>query len=180
MGTLTDSDSVYINGHFIGTTAYRYPPRVYDVPAGILHTGQNSLSIRLRCNGTDGGFTPDKPYQLKIDDVAIDLAGGWRWQVGIDQHEVDKYKSRLQQLAKAGSGLYHGMIYPLANYRIKGVIWYQGEANTSKPEYYESYLSALIKNWRTLYQQAQLPFCWCSSPTLCLRIRFQPAQIGRF
>lgn len=169
LGTLIDSDSVYINGHFIGKTAYRYPPRIYDVPAGILHTGQNSLSIRLQCNGPDGGFTPDKPYQLKIDDVTIDLAGEWRWQVGIDQNEVDKYKSRLRQLVKAGSGLYNGMIYPLTNYRIKGVIWYQGEANTSKPEYYESYLSLLIKNWRTRYQQAQLPFLLVQLPNFMPR-----------
>ncbi|RKO72048.1 hypothetical protein D7322_08065 [Sphingobacterium puteale] len=66
--TLIDSDSVYINGHFVGATSYRYPPRVYDVSAGILHKGDNTVTIRLRKDGLDGGFTSDKMYRLQVDD----------------------------------------------------------------------------------------------------------------
>ncbi|MGJ1192448.1 sialate O-acetylesterase [Sphingobacterium sp. G1-14] len=164
LGTLIDSDSVYVNGHFVGSTAYRYPPRIYDIPAGILHAGRNNLTVRLRSDGGDGGFTPDKSYKIRLDDVCIDLAGEWRWQIAIDQEEVEKYKSRLRHLGQVGSGLYNGMIYPLRGYGIKGVLWYQGEANAGDPSYYQSYLTSLISNWRAQFGQPQLPFLMVQLP----------------
>ena len=164
LGTLIDSDSIYVNGHFIGSTAYRYPPRIYDIPAGILHAGKNNLTVRLRTNGRDGGFTPDKPYKIKLDDVAIDLTGEWHWQTALDQDEIDTYKGRLQNLDHVGSGLYNGMIYPLGGYAFKGVLWYQGEANTADPIHYQNYLSLLISNWRAHFGQPLLPFLMVQLP----------------
>lgn len=164
LGTLIDSDSVYVNGHFVGTTAYRYPPRIYDVPAGILHEGNNTITIRLRTAGVDGGFTPDKPYKLQVDDTIIDLAGDWRWKVGLDQDAIDRYKERLRDAGQVGSGLYNGMINPLKDYGVKGVIWYQGEANTADPKPYQRYLALLIDSWRELFQQPKLPFLLVQLP----------------
>lgn len=45
--------------------------------------------------------------------------------------------------------LFNGMIAPLAGFPIRGVIWYQGEANTGdKQPRYEAKLSGLIDDWR--------------------------------
>ncbi len=41
------------------------------------------------------------------------------------------------------------MISPLVHFRIAGVLWYQGEANTVNAYAYKEILSALIKSWRT-------------------------------
>ena len=56
--------------------------------------------------------------------------------------------------------LYNGMIYPLGNLAIKGFIWYQGENNRadSPVSNYTLLNSDLINNWRTLFNQGQLPF----------------------
>ncbi|RYE14728.1 MAG: hypothetical protein EOP51_27700, partial [Sphingobacteriales bacterium] len=56
--------------------------------------------------------------------------------------------------------LYNGMIYPLRNLSLKGVIWYQGENNRDdQPVTNYAYLSAAqIKSWRELFNQGQLPF----------------------
>ncbi|RYY71873.1 MAG: hypothetical protein EOO13_01605, partial [Chitinophagaceae bacterium] len=56
--------------------------------------------------------------------------------------------------------LYNGMIYPLKNLSIKGFIWYQGENNRDDqpPSNYTKLNSAMIGNWRTLFNQGQLPF----------------------
>ena len=56
--------------------------------------------------------------------------------------------------------LYNGMIYPLHNLSIKGFLWYQGENNRrDDPQSNYGVLSdALIANWRTLFDQGQLPF----------------------
>lgn len=45
--------------------------------------------------------------------------------------------------------LYNTMIYPLIPYKIKGALWYQGEANTSNAVHYQRTLTELITSWRT-------------------------------
>jgi sialate O-acetylesterase len=45
--------------------------------------------------------------------------------------------------------IYNSMISPLIPFRIAGVLWYQGEANTINAYAYKELLSALIKSWRT-------------------------------
>ena len=52
------------------------------------------------------------------------------------------------------------MIAPLVNYSIKGVIWYQGEANASRASEYHQLFSSLIKDWRQKWQQGNFPFLY--------------------
>lgn len=44
---------------------------------------------------------------------------------------------------------YHAMIAPLLTYKIAGVLWYQGEANTKNAESYADMFSTLIESWRS-------------------------------
>ncbi|RCH53672.1 hypothetical protein DJ568_16685 [Mucilaginibacter hurinus] len=56
--------------------------------------------------------------------------------------------------------LYNGMIHPLRNLAIKGILWYQGESNRDDEPVsnYTNLNSALIKSWREIFNQGQLPF----------------------
>ena len=58
--------------------------------------------------------------------------------------------------------LFNGMIAPAINYPIKGVIWYQGEANTSieRASMYERIFPALIQDWRKQWQEGDFPFLY--------------------
>lgn len=57
------------------------------------------------------------------------------------------------------SDLYNGMINPLTNLSIKGFTWYQGENNQhDAPAKYTLLNSALIKGWRTVFKDNNLPF----------------------
>jgi len=61
----------------------------------------------------------------------------------------------------AGSSyLFNGMISPLTKLSIKGFTWYQGENNQhiNPPANYTILNSALIKGWRTVFNQPELPF----------------------
>ena len=58
----------------------------------------------------------------------------------------------------APSGLYNAMIHPLAPYTIRGATWYQGESNVWRAMQYRPLLAALIDNWRTQWDQPDLPF----------------------
>lgn len=56
------------------------------------------------------------------------------------------------------SRLYNGMVAPLLPFRIRGVIWYQGEADVSRAGDYESLFSVLIRSWRQAWGQGDFPF----------------------
>lgn len=164
MGTLVDSDSIFVNGTFVGFTSYTYPPRKYDIPAGVLTEGKNVITVRLTANSANGGFVKGKNYKIVGDDAEIELTGTWKYKIGINQNEVVKYADRLKNLNKAGSGLYNGMIYPISNYQVKGTIWYQGESNAGRPQIYASLLEALIKDWRELWNMPDMPFLLVQLP----------------
>jgi sialate O-acetylesterase len=49
---------------------------------------------------------------------------------------------------RAPSALYNGLIHPLTNYGIKGVIWYQGETNRKWNSEYAYLFKSMINSWR--------------------------------
>lgn len=73
----------------------------------------------------------------------------------------------VAQLARKGDvgGLFNGKIAPLVPYAIRGVIWYQGEANSngSKALFYDEQLSLLVTDWRARWGQ-ELPIAWVQLP----------------
>ncbi len=56
------------------------------------------------------------------------------------------------------SGLYNAMIMPLVPYRIKGVIWYQGESNGNRGLQYRKLFPDMIRNWRRAWNEGNFPF----------------------
>lgn len=56
------------------------------------------------------------------------------------------------------SGMYEGMITPLAPFQIRGALWYQGESNGDRGFQYRALLPALISSWRDLWKAPGLPF----------------------
>lgn len=177
MGTLIDSDSIFVNGYFVGTTSYMYPPRKHDIPAGILQQGKNVIAVKLTANGGNGGFVEDKAYKIVGDEAEINLAGTWKCKVGMNLNEARKYTDRLKNLDTAGSGLYNGMIYPIRDYKVKGTIWYQGESNTGRPQEYAPLLTSLVENWRELWNMPDMPFLLVQLPNFMKKDK-QPSDSG--
>lgn len=60
----------------------------------------------------------------------------------------------------APGGLFNGMVDAALDFRIKGVIWYQGESNaaTSRANMYELEFPELIKDWRMQWREGDFPF----------------------
>ena len=56
------------------------------------------------------------------------------------------------------SGLFNGKIAALIPCAVKGVIWYQGEGNYTRPEQYGRLFPAMIADWRARWQKPDLPF----------------------
>ncbi|MBQ6287318.1 MAG: sialate O-acetylesterase [Bacteroidales bacterium] len=54
--------------------------------------------------------------------------------------------------------LYNGMVAPLAPYTIKGMIWYQGEANREHPDQYVRLQTEYVRMMRGLFQVPDAAF----------------------
>ena len=155
LGRIKDADITYINGTKVGNVTYEYPPRWYDVPAGILKEGKNVIAVRITNGSGKGQFIADKPYYLEIDGQKIDLKTEWKYKIG---SKMEKMAPGTTFIRWKPTGLYNAMINPLINYNIKGALWYQGESNTGKPKEYGDLLSTMITDWRNKWNRKDLPF----------------------
>jgi len=167
LGTIADADRVFINGVEVGGTGYRYPPRKYSIPAGLVREGTNHIAIRVVCNGGDGCITRGKPFRLLPGADAkaaepIDLRGTWKYAIGTrtSPRPADLF------LQWVPTGLFNGMIAPLLPYSMKGVLWYQGETNTDKPEEYSRLFESMVLEWRSVSGRDGLPFLFVQLPVL--------------
>ncbi|KAA6431702.1 sialate O-acetylesterase [Rufibacter glacialis] len=171
LGTIVDADSVFLNGIFVGTTSYQFPPRRYDVHAPVLKEGKNTLTVRIISNGGQGGFVEDKPYSLSAGGHTIDLKGDWQYKLGASMTPMAGQPTvRFKPV-----GLYNGMIAPLQNYPIKGVIWFQGESNTDRAAEYRQLFPALIQDWRSNWGQGDFPFLFVQLANF-MKAQPQPSQ----
>jgi sialate O-acetylesterase len=64
----------------------------------------------------------------------------------------------------APSGCFNGMIAPLIPCALKGILWYQGEANWAHPGEYGALFQAMITDWRRRWGSDQLPFLFVQLP----------------
>lgn len=160
MGRIVDQDFVYVNGEMVGTTGYQYPPRRYEVKPTILREGKNTIAIRVINNSGKGGFVFDKPYFLAVGNDTIDLKGKWKYKLGAEMKPLQGPTFIRWKPA----GLYNAMIAPLLNLKIKGVLWYQGEANTYNAKEYAQTFPAMINNWRAKWGQGDFPFLFVQLP----------------
>lgn len=61
---------------------------------------------------------------------------------------------------------YNAMIAPLVPYALKGILWYQGEADASRGPDYRLLFPRLIESWRADFRQPDLPFLFVQLPAL--------------
>ena len=54
--------------------------------------------------------------------------------------------------------LYNGMIHPLEPFSLRGIIWYQGEANMGQGAIYTEKTRVQVESWRKAFGQPDLPY----------------------
>jgi sialate O-acetylesterase len=171
LGRIVDADSVFVNNQFVGTTSYQYPPRRYNIPAGLLKEGENTIVVRVISNAGTGGFVPDKPYEIIAGNEKIDLKGTWLYKVGATMEPMG---SQTFVRWKPG-GLYNAMIHPLHNFSIKGAIWYQGESNSSRASEYKNLFTVMITDWRKHWNRGNCSFIFVQLPNY-MEVKEQPGE----
>jgi len=154
LGKIHDSDIAWLNGKKMGGMKWANDvERIYPVPTQILKAGKNNISIRVEDKYYKGGFASkaDKLF-LQVGQKKVPLSGDWKFKVDTVMPDFKPFPNDVPSL------LYNAMINPLIPYGIKGVIWYQGESNTSRSKEYEITFPNMINNWRTDWQQGDFPF----------------------
>jgi sialate O-acetylesterase len=163
LGTIDDSDTTWINGTKVGATDGYTVQRRYPIPAALLKPGRNLIAIRVLDTGGRGGLT-SHPGDLRLEISGpepheIDLGGEWRRKISVALNEVrDPLPAYYVESPHAPTVLFNAMIAPLIPYTIRGVIWYQGESNSSKSDKYQPLFTALIADWRQRWHQGTFPF----------------------
>ena len=56
------------------------------------------------------------------------------------------------------SALFNGMVNPVTSFRIKGIIWYQGEDDAGEASSYRRKFESMITDYRKKWKKPDLPF----------------------
>lgn len=120
-------------------TAYFFARRLQetlDVPVGVIITawGGSKIEAWMSRAVLEGKFASD-----------------------LDLSFLDT-KVKPQNPHQAPTMLYNGMLAPLKNYGIKGVIWYQGCSNRGAAELYSRLHPEFVKMLRRMWCNNELPF----------------------
>lgn len=166
LGSIERMDSVYVNGTFVGGSAWVENPRVYFLRDGVLRPGRNVVAIRVFKTKPDGGFLakPDELHLTLGDRSTIPLAGEWKGKVSVDARPPHSLPLAFENWPVMPTVLYQGMLAPIAPLSLTGAIWYQGEQNSERGYQYRRILPAMITDWRRLFAQGNFPFYIVSLP----------------
>lgn len=58
----------------------------------------------------------------------------------------------------SAAALYNAMVNPIVGFSIKGVLWYQGEANRKNSQEYPQLMQAMVADWRKRWNCGEWPF----------------------
>lgn len=159
LGVIDDEDITYFNGQEIARGSGFMTPRTYTVPASLTRSEEAVIAIRVSDFGGEGGLAgkPDEVYLAANDGgQQVSLAGDWKYRVGFS------LRGYAPVLPPDGSSyysvLYNAMVYPLIDFPVRGVIWYQGCANVGQHKAYADQFPALIADWRDSWQKPDMPF----------------------
>lgn len=154
LGGIDESDVSWFNGEKIGQTNGYNTDREYNIPASAIRAGENTLTIRVQdIRGMGGLRGPSDQMYLEQEGqrLNIDLSGNWKYEATQQLPQVDIFPEEP-------AILYNAMINPLLPYKIRGVIWYQGESNASRAEEYRQLFPLLIEDWRDQWNEGDFPF----------------------
>jgi sialate O-acetylesterase len=157
IGPVDEIDETWLNGRHVGNDSGPGKDRHYEIPAGVLHKGSNTIVVAaLDTYGAGGLYGPKEKRNLKLaDGTVVPLNGRWEYQLppaGIDSPPRAPWED------VAGLTLIrNAMIAPIGAYDLRGVLWYQGESNTGAPQNYQQLLGAFMADWRAQFR-ADLPF----------------------
>ncbi len=174
---LSGFDAVFWNSEKVGERGISdYPgdgaPRVYKVPGRLVQANSAVVAVRI--------YSPTKPPKVtgRPDRVkAGPLVIGGNWQGRAEQvfsspagAPVPEPLQAPPALHTVPGALFNAMVRPIIPYGIRGILWYQGEANVGRAKEYRRAFPLLIGDWRTTWDRENTPFYFCQLPNFSARV----------
>lgn len=148
LGMIDDEDITYYNGKEIAKGYGYATPRRYTIPAELVKAGKGTITVRVADFGGEGGIHGEKKDLFaEVNGQKISLNGVWNYRVGMTMRELPPAPVSPES-SSYPSVLYNAMVHPFTIFPIKGVIWYQGEANVGRDKQYVPLFQSLIADWR--------------------------------
>ncbi|MFC6096283.1 sialate O-acetylesterase [Flavobacterium qiangtangense] len=161
IGRVDNEDITYINGIKVGESTQKDLDRFYKVPKSVLVAGKNIITIRVKNTGDIGGFRGDaNSLHLKTASQKLSLAGEWKYEAGTK--DIEEVPER-QHPTKYATSLYNGMVAPFFGIKVKGIIWYQAEANSKNAKEYATMFKEMVTDWRKSWK-SEVPFIFAQLP----------------
>ncbi len=155
LGDVSNENIAYFNGIEIKKAGYGANV-AYSIPAQLVKPGDNLISLRVLGRWAIGGFNSTAGFiYLETADklVHLSLAGDWKYN-----EKIEPETPAWIEYYNFPTFVYNSKIAPVIPFGLKGMLWYQGENNTKKPQGYDQLFSLLINDWRTRWGQGDLPF----------------------
>jgi sialate O-acetylesterase len=142
------------------------------IPVGLIHSSFGGSGIEAWISTAAFAKAPELADVRERNAEAARRAALSRLRL---QPEIDRYEAAVTRAKRDSTPppkpprgmiarpsthgqLYNGMLAPLQLLGIRGVLWYQGEANTHRAGDYQSLLTTLIRSWRLEWGQDKFPF----------------------
>ena len=174
LGMIDDEDITYFNGVEIARGAGYMTPRTYTIPAKLVKAGKAVLAVRVSDFGGEGGIHGKaEELYVEADGKRISLAGDWKYRIGLSLKGFPSAPVSPVQSSSYPTVLFNAMVKPWTAFPIKGVIWYQGEANVGRSEQYGDLFPALITDWRRQWR-SNFPFYFVQLANFMESKKIQP------
>jgi sialate O-acetylesterase len=84
------------------------------------------------------------------------------WLKAFPKVNLDITEEKVKKLQqRCPTALYNGQLKPLIGYGIRGAIWYQGEDNIPRFDFYAPLMARMVEGWRAEWKQGDFPFYYC-------------------
>jgi sialate O-acetylesterase len=134
-----------------------------NVPVGLIQISVGGAPIEAFIDRKTLEFDPylvDVLYKWKQNDLIMD------WCRERAKLNISLSKNEFQRHPFEPAYIYESGIQVLAGFPVTGVIWYQGESNALNAEYYSHAFPALVKSWRSTFDNPEMPFYFAQLSSL--------------
>lgn len=125
------SDSV--NARAFSAVGFQFAQQLYQklgVPIGIIHTAWGGTRIEA-----------------------------WMSRESLAPFDHIKFPADTAKVNQnSPSALFNGMVAPLSGFTVKGILWYQGEANLVNYAVYDRLMAAMVEGWKKAWRQSEMDF----------------------
>lgn len=157
----------------------------FQVPIGLIHNA-------IGGSGTEGWISRealDAHPQLRY---LVNIPEGKTWLdlEGLHPFLMERAEFNLGAWLRTGKPyrahpfqpgfLYETGIRPLIPFAIRGVIWYQGESNSTNPALHRHLFPLLIESWRKAWGQGDFPFLFVQLPGMGTSAGYQAERWPEF